>query len=579
MTNEDILKALSNVQEPDLGKDLVTLNMVKDIKIENNNVLLVGDAGSGKGNLVKALAYHSLEGNLGGYLNNRKIFELMVGPLIAGAPNRSELEIRLQNVIAEVSHAREVVLYVPEFQEILGGSAYNLDISGALLPYLRDGVIPIIASMTTGNYKTFMDRNPLKQVFSTVPLKEPSKNTAIQMVLGESSHIEKKYKVILSYLAVGSAVELSSRFFHDKVLPGSAISLLETVANAISISKDMPYYDQTRKKIVLKEHVIRKVEETTHVALGAPTKQEIDLLLHLEQKLHERVIDQDEAITAIADAMRRVRSGVEVGQKPISFLFLGPTGVGKTETAKALADLYYGGEKNMIRLDMSEYTDEAGLRRLLGAPPGQGDQRGDLTEKIRDNPSSLVLLDEFEKAHPQIHNLFLQVLDDGRLTDNKGETVSFKNAIIIATSNAASDFIRASVEKGVKVDKTFQHQLLEQVQAQNIFKPELLNRFDEVITFKPLLGEQVPQVVKLLLDKLIHSMAEQDITLIFDAAVIEKIGREGMDSQFGARPLRRYIQDTVEDIIAQKKLTKELDRGKTASFFINGTGALDVNIS
>ena len=232
----------------------------------------------------------------------------------------------------------------------------------------------------------------------------------------------------------------------------------------------------------------------------------------------------------------------------------------------------------MIRLDMSEYTDDDGLKRLLGAPPGEGDERGELTDKIHDNPASLILLDEFEKANPKIHNLFLQVFDDGRLTDNKGNTVSFRNAIIIATSNAGSEFIREEIEKGTPIDRNFQHKLLDQLQSKGIFKPELLNRFDDIVIFKPLGQEQVTAIVKLLLSQLKKAMEKQDIKIYFDDAVIAKIAREGFDKDFGARPLRRYIQDTIEDLIAQKRLTREIDRGKTVTFSLDGTGALHVGI-
>ena len=284
--------------------------------------------------------------------------------------------------------------------------------------------------------------------------------------------------------------------------------------------------------MVLEQDVVKKVEVTSHVAIALPTGQEINLLLHLEDKLHERVIAQDAAVSD-------------------------------------------GGEQRMLRLDMSEYTDENGLKRLLGAAPGEGEDRGQLTDKIHDNPASLILLDEFEKANPAIHNLFLQVLDDGRLTDNKGTTVSFRNAIIIA----GSEFIREEVEKGTAMDKKFEQRLLEQLQTKGIFKPELLNRFDDVVTFKPLGPEQVVAVTRLLLEQLIKTMSSQDITLTFDEAVIEKITQEGFDKDFGARPLRRYLQDTVEDMIAQKRLTKEIDRGKKVKFTIDGTGALHVDIS
>lgn len=547
-------------------------------KVENNNILLVGDIGSGKENLVKALAYYSFEGSLGGWLNYKHVLQILVGALTAGASNRNDLESRLQEVIAEVSHADNIFLYIPDFQNILGASSYGIDLSGALLPYMKNGTMPVVATMSIGTYKTYMEKNSLKEVFTVISLAEPEQDNAIQMVLGEAEEIEKKYSVILSYRAIVSAVELSERFYQDQVLPGSAVSLLEDVANLVTHIPERKPYERTRHKMVLEEDVVKKVEQTSHVAIALPTGDEIQVLLHLEDKLHERVIAQDDAVKSVSEAMRRLRSGMTTSERPISFLFLGPTGVGKTETAKSLANFYYGGEKNMIRLDMSEYTDENGLKRLLGAPPGEGNERGELTDKVHDNPAALILLDEFEKANPKIHNLFLQVFDDGRLTDNKGNTVSFRNAIIIATSNAGSEFIREEIGKGAKIDGKFEHRLLEELESKGIFKPELLNRFDDVVVFKPLGSEQVTQVTKLLLEQLKKAMEKQDIKVYFDDAVVAKIAQEGFDKDFGARPLRRYIQDTIEDVIAQKKLTKEIARGKTVTFSIDGTGALHTAI-
>jgi ATP-dependent Clp protease ATP-binding subunit ClpC len=549
------------------------------VKVENNNILLVGDIGAGKENLVKSLAYHSFEGHLIGFLNHKRVLQLLVGSFTAGAQNRDDLETRLQNIIAEVSHANDVIIYIPDFQNILGGTSYNLDLSGAILPYLKTGNLPVIATMTMGAYKTFMERNPLKEAFNTIVLNEPDKNTAMQMVLGDARKLEKKYRIIISYRAIASAVELADRYYQDEVLPGSAVTVLENVANSVALDKKEPYFDHTRHKIVLESHIVRKMEETMHVAIGLPTGKEIQLLLHLEEQMHKQIITQDAAVSAIAEALRRVRSGMKTSERPISFLFLGPTGVGKTETAKTLANLYYGGVKNMIRLDMSEYTDQDALKRLLGAPPGQGNERGELTDKIHDNPASLILLDEFEKANPMVHNLFLQVLDDGRLTDNKGVTVSFRDSIIIATSNAGSEFIREAVEKKTPIDKNFQRQLLNYLQTKAIFKPELLNRFDDIITFTPLSQEQVGQVVRLLLNDFVKTLQQQDITLAYDDAVVEKIIQEGFDPEFGARPLRRYIQDTLEDAIAQKRLSNEIKRGSKVVCFISGTGAIAFTVS
>lgn len=526
----------------------------------NNNVLLVGNIGSGKESLVATLAHQSYNGLLSDRLNHKKIYELMVGPLIAGMTDRGGLETRLQQVIAEVSHAGDVILYIPEFQNILGSSSYSLDLSGALLPYLRDGEVPIIATVTKGSFKTYVENNPVKQVFEEIELKDPDQGTAVRMLMQKTQQIEAKYNVVITYESVKIAVQFADRYLTDTSLPGSASMLLEDVANTVFLSQKPPF-GKTGKKLLQPEDVIKVVEEKAHVKLSEPKKEEKEILLHLEDKLHERVINQTQAITAISEAMRRVRTGFASGTKPISFLFLGPTGVGKTETAKALSELTFGGEERMLRFDMSEYAGEDGLRRLLGSPPGQGDDRGELTEKIREQPSSLVLLDEFEKAHPMIHNLFLQVLEDGRLTDNKGHTVSFLNAIVIATSNAGSEYIRETVTKGAKLDKTFHQSLLDYLQTKGIFKPELLNRFDDVITFRPLGKDEVTQITKLLLHSLSNRLLQQDITVSFDDRIVEKIATEGADEQFGARPLRRYIQDQIEDKLAQMKLQDTLVRG------------------
>lgn len=527
----------------------------------NNNVLIVGEQGSGKETLVTALAVRSYDGKLRGSLNGKKILEVNLGPLIAGMSDRGELESRLQAIIAEVSHAGNVILYLPEFQNILGSTSYGIDLSGALLPYLRDGKLPVIASMTKGNFKTFLEHNPIKQTFETIEIPEPDEKTAILMLMQRAIQIEDKYRVILTYDAIKRAVSFSNRYAQDMVLPGSAEMLLEDVANRVYLSKS-PFFGRTMRKIVRPADVVKVVEEKAHVTISEPSHEEKEVLLHLEDKLHERVVDQVQAITAIAEAMRRIRSGFASGTKPISFLFLGPTGVGKTETAKALAALTFGGEEKILRFDMSEYQSEDGLRRLLGSPPGQGNERGELTDKIADQPSSLVLLDEFEKANPLIHNLFLQVLDDGRLTDNRGKTVSFLNAIVIATSNAGSEFIRQAVTNHVPLDKSFHQTLLDHLQRTGVFKPELLNRFDDVITFKPLGREEVVQITKLLLQALANRLKEQDIDVAFDERIIQKVATDGSDEQFGARPLRRYIQDHIEDQLAQLKLADKLVRGQ-----------------
>lgn len=520
-------------------------------KKEDNNVLLVGQSGSGKDNLVSYFGYQSFNGNVPEGLGHRRIFKLMIGPLVAGTSSRSDLEARLQTIIEELSHSLNIILYIPDFENIMNMS-FGTNLSSALMPYLHGGKMPVIATLTSGAYKQFVEENAIRDVFTVVRLDEPNRDIATRMLLEQAGNIEKKENVALTYKAIVASVDFASRYLRDRSLPGSAISLLLDTAHGTSLSK---------KKFVEEEDVVQKIEEQTHVAVAAPKDEEKDVLLHLEEKLHERVVDQEEAIHSVSEAIRRVRTGLASKEKPISFLFLGPTGVGKTETAKALAALYFHAENRMIRLDMSEYADLASINRLLGAKPGEGDERGELTDKVHDNPFSLVLLDEFEKAHPQILDLFLQVLDDGRLTDNKGRTVSFVNTIIIATSNAASEFIREEVTKGTPIDKKFHQKLLSFLQENGIFKPELLNRFDDIVTFKPLSSKEVIIITKLLLLELEQKLKKQDILISFDEKVVEKVAKEGFDPQFGARPLRRYIQDNIEDLLSQKILKNEIQRG------------------
>ncbi len=539
---------------------------------DNNNVLIVGDVGSGRENLVAGLVQASYANTIPRKLNHMKVLELMVGPLIAGAANRAELETRLQAIIEEVSHSGDIVLYIPEFQNIVGSSSYEVDLSGALYPYLQKGNVPVIATITTGNYKAYLEKSSLNEVFSLVKLEEPDKKTAMAMLLEHASMIEAKYNVILTYKAIDVAVEYADRYFLDAALPGSAANLLEDVSHKHQgVDNSKPY--------ITGDHVIKVIEEKTHIAVATPTGAEKDLLLHFEEKLHNRVISQTDAIVAISEAMRRLRAGLVTLKRPISFLFLGPTGVGKTETAKALAELYFGGEDKMIRLDMSEYSDTEGERRLLGAAPGQGKERGELTDKVADNPFSLVLLDEFEKANPKILDLFLQVLEDGRLTDNKGRTVSFVNCLIIATSNAGAEFIREEVQKGVNLDKKFSHNLLDYLQTNHLFKPELINRFDDVIVFKPLGLPEMTAITEIMLADVSKRLQKQDIVFKYDEKLLAKIAQEGFDPQFGARPLRRYIQDNVEDILAQKKLRDEIKRGNTVLLTVAADGSIQSKIT
>lgn len=532
---------------------------------KNRSVLLVGEPGSGKSSLVNSLAFESFVGNIKGNLYHQRFFQVLIDSLLAGVQNQGQLEERLNNIISEVSNSRNIVIYIPNFENVLGSSTFSTDLSGALIPYLEKGNIRIIASITPGSYSKFVEqKHTLASVFEIVKFEEPDKESAVQMLLQKTAEIEKSNKVTVSYKAVVAACNFANKYSPDRVMPGIGVSLLEDTANTVSLAG---------KTIVEEQDIIDKVGIKTKIAVGAPKEEEANLLLRLDDELSKYIIGQKDAILQISQALRRLRAGLNSKEKPISFLFLGPTGVGKTLAAKTLSNIYFG-ENKMIRFDMSEYSTEEGVTRLLGGGFGA---KG-LTDEVHEHPFSLVLLDEFEKANPKIIDLFLQVLDDARLTSNIGKTVSFADTIIVATSNAASEYVREEVAKGTVVDSSFQKNLLEVLQTKGIFRPELLNRFDGIIVFKPLGKEEIFQIVKLLLADLSRKLVERDITVSFDEKVIVKIAKEGFDEQFGARPLGRFIQSNIENLIAQKILKEEIKRGNKISVLVDPTNNIQVTI-
>lgn len=531
---------------------------------KNKSCLLVGEPGSGRGSFVNALAYESFIGNLKGSLHHQRFFQLMTDALLAGAANQGQLEYRLRNIITEISHSGNIIIYIPNFENITGAGTFNTDLSGALIPYLQKGQIRIIANITQGSYQKFIQpKLTLANLFEAIKFSEPSREISFQMLLQKSSEIEKNNKITISYKSIEAVSNFAKKYLPDRVMPGAGVTLLEDTANAVCLSG---------KKIIEEQDVIDKVESKTKIAVGTPKEKEKELLLNLEQELHKRIIGQNEAIIEVSESLRRLRAGLGSSKKPISFLFLGPTGVGKTETAKALSSIYYNGEKNMIRFDMSEFSADESVKRFLGGIEGAYG----LTDAIFEHPFSLVLLDEFEKSNPKIIDLFLQVLDDGRLTDNAGKTVSFADAIVIATSNAGSEYIREEVSEGTALDKNFQKKLLEFLEKKEIFRPELLNRFDGIIVFKPLDKKEIDQIIRLMLFELSEKLLEKDITVNFDEKIIAKIAQEGFDVEFGARPLNRFIQDNIEDLIAQKMLKDEMKRG--SKVFVSADSANNLQL-
>ncbi|MBU2632471.1 AAA family ATPase, partial [Patescibacteria group bacterium] len=539
-----------------LGREKELGIMIRSLAV-NKSVLLVGSSGSGRDSLISFLASESMAGNLKGNLYHQKIFQFMTDSFLAGAQNQGELESRFIFLIEELLHSGNILIYIPDLKNILGASSFNLDLSAALMPYLKEGAIRIISTTTEEEFKnTIEQKHELLENFEVIKLDEVDDKLGLDMVLEKVKDMDKK-GINITFKAARVAVKYSDEYQRDTVLPGSAIRLLE---DTISSSP---------KQQITEEDVIRKVEQKTKMAISAPGEAEKELLLGLEEEIHKRVIGQDEAVTAVSEAMRRLRTGLVSDTRPVSFLFLGPTGVGKTETAKALAENYFGSEDKIVRLDMSEYSTAESAKRLLGSLPGEQESGGELTYKVFENPFSLILLDEFEKAHANIEDLFLQILEDGRLTDNKGKTVNFGNCIIIATSNAGAETIRQEIKTKTIIGDGFKKELLDKLQKDVIFKPELLNRFDEIVVFKSLNQEEIKKITKLLLSDVSLKLKEKDIDIDFGEDVVLKIVAEGFDDEFGARPLRRFIQDNIEDVIAKKILLGELVRGDKALVLVD----------
>lgn len=562
----DISREAVNKKPMFSGRE-VEYNEAIEALSKNKSILLVGDPGSGKTSLIESLALESFSGNLKGSLYHQRFFQLLTDALLAGAQNQGQFEERLRNIFEEISHSGDIIVFIPNLENILGSSSFNIDLSGALIPYLEKGAIRIVASVTPASYKKFVEpKHTLTNVFEIIKFEEPDEASAFQMILQKVSEVEKNSKVSVSYKAVEASVRFAGKYLQDRVMPGSGVRLLEDTANAAFMSG---------KKVVEEQDIIDRVEEKTKIAVGIPKEEEKELLLHLEEELHKQIIGQNEAVFEVAESLRRLREGLASAKKPISFLFLGPTGVGKTATAKALAAIYYKGETNMIRFDMSEYSTDESVKRILGGAEGTHG----LTDAVFEHPFSLVLLDEFEKSNPKIIDLFLQVLDDGRLTDNTGRTVSFVDTIIIATSNAGSEYVREEVLRGTVIDKNFQKKLIELLQEKGIFRPELLNRFDGIVVFKPLTTEEVYQIIQLMLADFSKKLLEQDITVVFDEKAIKKIASEGFDQEFGARPLQRFIQDNIEDLIAKKMLKNEIKRGDKINLSVDSSNGLLLTIN
>lgn len=516
-----------------------------------NNVLLVGEPGVGKKTIVNALALKMGQGKSLPALHYKRIKQLDVGQLLAGA-GAGELEARIQGALSDAVSAGNIILYIDNFQSLLGGYEHTrdevggIDASQFLLPFLGRSNLQIIASVTPDDYFNRVKSNSsVAESFEKIEIEPATAEDTFSIMLEILPSLEGKYKTIFTAQVLKEIIKQSDRFIHEVPFPEKAIRLMQEAATTFA---------QTGYKILQVKDIDDLISRKVHVPVGEADQSEKDKLLNLEDFLHQRVIGQEEAIKAVADALRRTRSGLSSDKRPAGvFLFMGPTGVGKTETAKALAASYFSSEKEMIRLDMSEYQTPDSIDRLIGTVQNPN---GVLNTAISERPFSLVLLDELEKADKNILNIFLQVFEDGRLTDPRGKVLDFTNTIIIATSNAGSEMIRQKVDAGDTA--SLKELLIEDLQQKGVFAPEFLNRFDAVVVFKPLTQEELTQVAQLMINQLNLQLKDKNITIEVAPDALGKLCQLGYDPQFGARPMRRVIQEKVENLLAKKMLSGEV---------------------
>ncbi|MET0959774.1 MAG: ATP-dependent Clp protease ATP-binding subunit [Psychrobacillus psychrotolerans] len=594
-----------------------------------NNPVLIGEPGVGKTAIAEGLAQQIVQNEVPEILRDKRVMTLDMGTVVAGTKYRGEFEDRLKKVMDEIRQAGNVILFIDELHTLIGagGAEGAIDASNILKPALARGEIQCIGATTLDEYRKYIEKDAaLERRFQPIQVDEPSVDEAIQIIYGLRDRYEAHHRVKITDAAVEAAVKMSDRYISDRFLPDKAIDLideagskvrlrsyttppnlkeLETKLEAIRSEKNASVQSQEFEKAasfrdkeqkikdelekmknnwkekqgkeeseVTIEDIAAVVSMWTGVPVSKLAQTESEKLLKLEDKLHERVIGQSEAVDAISRAIRRARAGLKDPKRPIgSFIFLGPTGVGKTELARTLAEVMFGDEDAMIRVDMSEYMEKHSTSRLVGSPPGYVgfDDGGQLTEKVRRKPYSVILLDEIEKAHPDVFNILLQVLEDGRLTDSKGRTVDFRNTVVIMTSNVGADalkfnkYVGFNLTEGGKTDyKDMKGKMLEELKK--AFRPEFLNRLDEMIVFHSLEREHLKQIVSLMTEQLSKRLKEQGIELEITEAAQDKITTEGYEPEYGARPLRRAIQKHVEDRLSEELLKGEVLDGQHVIF-------------
>ncbi len=610
--------------DPVIGRETEIARVMQTlIRRTKNNPVLIGGAGVGKTAIVEGLAQRIVAGDIPEELRDRRVLALDIGAMVAGSKFRGEFEERLKSVLDEIKEAQgEIILFIDEVHNVVGAGAAEgaLDASNLMKPALARGELQALGATTEDEYRRYIEKDAaLERRFQPVLVEEPDVDTAIEMLKALRPMYEAHHKITIDDSGLDAAVRLSQRYISGRLLPDKAVDLIDEAASKIRIDSqrlpsalkekekrlrhleneeeaaaqraDYPRAAELRseklrleeeygseKKEALKgqnldmvvdaEGIGKLIATWTGIPVDRLLETESDKLLHMEDRLHQRVIGQDNAIGAVSDAIRRTRARLKDPKRPIgSFIFLGPTGVGKTELARALAEYLFDDEQNMVRVDMSEYMEKHTVSRLIGAPPGYVgyEEAGQLTEAVRRRPFRVVLFDEVEKAHPDVYNILLQILEDGRLTDGHGRTVDFRNTLIIMTSNLGTGAIEQPAvgflrEDGAKDKMARMRSSIEEA-LKRTFRPEFLNRIDETIIFDPLTTEEIKQVVEIMMREVSNRLAEHQVTLSLTEEAKEWLAQEGYDPNLGARPLRRAIERNLENPLAKKILSGEVKEG------------------
>ena len=608
-------KAKNNELDIVVGRDKEIQRIIQILnRRSKNNPCLIGEPGVGKTAIAQGLAIKIANQNVPAKLLNKEVYLLDMTAVIAGTQFRGQFESRMKGIIDECKEYGNIILVIDEIHNIIGAGdgEHSMNAANILKPALSNGEIQLIGTTTLKEYRKYIEKDSaLERRFQQVLVEEPSIDDSIGILEGIKKYYEEYHKVKISSDVIRQAVIMSEKYIHDRFLPDKAIDILDEACSRINLENKELYklemlkqelsqvqaekeevvaadstedyqraadlktrecqlieqIDKLNSKMKLKQLTVQDIanviESWTKIPVKKITEAETQKLLNLETNLHKRIIGQDEAVSSVARAIRRNRAGLQTTKRPPSFIFVGPTGVGKTELAKSLAYEMFGSEDSIIRIDMSEYMESHSTSKLIGAPPGYVgyDDAGQLTDKVKRKPYSIILLDEIEKAHPDVFNILLQVLDDGKLTDSQGNSVSFSNTIIIMTSNAGSNLNNNSIGFGGQTAN--KNKVLDSLK--DVFRPEFLNRVDEIVAFDPLTKEQLLQIVDLMLQNTVNALKEKDIKIEISDKAKNYLLEKGTDIKFGARPLRRAIQRYLEDELSEMILKGELLDGQTVN--------------